>query len=390
MLSLITNANVYSPEPIGIRHILIGGRKILSITENIPHLDDSLDVKIIDIDGQTLIPGLIDAHTHTTGGGGEAGFSTRVPPVLLSQFTQFGVTTVVGLLGTDDVTRSTSSLVAQTYGLREQGLSAYCYTGGYHLPATTLTGSVLKDIVHIEPIIGAGEVAISDHRSSQPTLDEIIKLAGETHVAGMMTGKAGVLHLHLGDGERGLDLVNLALDTTEIPARVFNPTHINRRKALFTEACELTKRGCTVDITAFPAVSDSSTSDEYSAAEAVSIYLDKKFNTQFLTVSSDGGGCLPTFDEQGQMTHMDVGTSKNLLNTIQQLLHDGRPIEKILPFFTSNVSKLLRFKHKGHISKGADADLVILDKNNKISSVMALGTWHYFENKVICKDVFEN
>ena len=87
-------------------------------------------------------------------------------------------------------------------GLREEGLSAWCYTGGYHVPATTLTGSVRSDIVNLEPVIGVGEVAISDHRSSQPSVEEILRLASEAHVAGLMTGKAGIVHFHLGDGRR--------------------------------------------------------------------------------------------------------------------------------------------------------------------------------------------
>ena len=389
MLTLITNANVYSPEPIGLQHVLVGGGKILLISTHIPLLDDSLGVQVVDIEGAYLVPGFIDAHTHTTGGGGEAGFSTRVPAVKLSQFTQYGVSTVVGLLGTDDVTRSTASLVAQTYALREQGLNAYCYSGGYHLPPTTLTGSVLKDIVNIDPIIGAGEVAISDHRSSQPSLEEIIKLAGETHVAGMLTGKAGILHLHLGDGERGLSLIRDALSIAEIPARVYNPTHVNRRKALFAEACELTKQGCSIDITAFPPVADGIKSDEYSAAEALAIYFDGGFDPKKITVSSDGGGCLPSFDANGEMLHMDIGSSSSLLQTIRKLHQNGRPLEQILPAFTSNVAELLRFKSKGHVVKGADADLVVLDSNLNITSVMVLGNWHLFEKQITRKDVFE-
>ena len=101
-----------------------------------------------------------------------------------------------------------------------------------------LTGSVRSDLVLLEPLLGIGELAISDHRSSQPTLDEILRLAADAHVAGLMTGKAGILHLHLGDGPRGLELVRRALEQSEIPARVFNPTHVNRRKALFAEAVE--------------------------------------------------------------------------------------------------------------------------------------------------------
>ena len=226
-ITLLTNANVYAPEFLGQQNVLLAGGKIVYIGEKLPTLDDALEAEVIDLDGRSIVPGFIDSHTHITGGGGEAGFSTRVPPVPLSQFTRAGVTTVVGLLGTDDITRNTESMIAQVYALREEGLSAYCYTGGYHLPPTTLTGSVRSDIVFIEPIIGVGELAISDHRSSQPTLNELLKIASEAHVARLMTGKAGILHLHLGDGERGLSLVREALEQAEIPARTYNPTHIN-------------------------------------------------------------------------------------------------------------------------------------------------------------------
>ena len=175
--------------------------------------------RIVDAAGRRTIPGLIDGHVHVTGGGGEAGFRTRVPPVPLSRFTTAGITTVVGLLGTDDVARGPGELLATLYALREEGLNAYGYAGGYHVPPATLTGSVRGDLVFVEALIGIGEVAISDHRSSQPTLDELLRIASECHVAGVMTGKAGILHLHLGDGARGLDLVREALTHERIAAR---------------------------------------------------------------------------------------------------------------------------------------------------------------------------
>ena len=231
-LLLIRNADVYAPQALGLRHLLIGGGKILWMGDAMPALPQVLEVRDIDLDGRRLIPGLIDGHVHVSGGGGEAGFATRVPAPLLSRYTLAGVTTVVGLLGTDDVSRSTAELLAHMYALREQGMSAWGYCGGYHVPPTTLTGSVRGDIAFVEPLIGIGELAISDHRSSQPTLDELLRLASEAHVAGLMTGKAGIVHLHLGDGARGLELVRQALDASELPPRVFQPTHVNRRKAL--------------------------------------------------------------------------------------------------------------------------------------------------------------
>lgn len=381
---LIKNATLYSPKNLGLVHLVIAGGKVVYIGKKCPSLGDELAIQTIDADGQAVIPGFIDAHTHITGGGGEAGFSTRVPPVPLSQFTRAGVTTVVGLLGTDDLTRNTESIIAQVYALREEGLSAYCYTGGYHLPPTTLTGSVKSDIVFIEPIVGVGELAISDHRSSQPTLNELLKVASEAHVARLMTGKAGTLHLHLGDGERGLSLIREALNTAEIPARTYNPTHINRRKALFDEACELAKQGCWVDVTAFE------TGDVgYEPAEALMRYMGQDLPQEKLTISSDGGGCLPCFDSHGHMTKMDFASSSSMTEVFYQLLDEGVSMEACLPFFTSNVADLMNFKNKGRLTLGCDADLLILDPNMRIKHVMAQGLWHVFDTHIIKKGSFE-
>lgn len=383
-ITLLLNANVYTPEAIGLNHVLVAGGKIIHIGTEEPMLDDNLDVSTVDLEGQTLIPGFIDCHTHLTGGGGEAGFSTRVPPVPLSKFTSAGVTTAVGLLGTDDLTRNTESVIAQVYALREEGFSAYCYTGGYHLPPTTLTGSVKSDIVFIEPIVGVGELAISDHRSSQPTLNELLKVASEAHVARLMTGKAGILHLHLGDGDRGLSLVRDALSQAEIPARTYNPTHVNRRKALFHEACELTKQGCWIDVTAFE-----TDGIGYEPADALLRYMEQDLPQDKLTISSDGGGCLPSFDGCGHLTKMDFANSQAMTDVFYELLDNGQEMTKVLPFFTSNIATLMNFYHKGRISTHYDADLIVLNPKNRIQHVMANGCWHVFNQQLKRKGTFE-
>jgi beta-aspartyl-dipeptidase (metallo-type) len=376
---LLQNAELYAPQPAGRRHLLIGAGKVLWIGERLPRLDDSLAVEVHDLEGQRLIPGLIDAHAHITGGGGESGYSSRIPPVALHRFTRAGVTTVVGLLGTDDVTRNTASVLAGARGLCEEGLSAYCHTGGYHVPPVTLTGSVRGDIVHVDRIIGVGEIAISDHRSSQPTLDELLRIAGDAHVAGMMTGKAGIVHLHLGDGERGLELVRQALDKSEIPARVFNPTHVNRRRALFDEALAIAERGCNIDVTAYP-VRDGDKG--WSAEEAIARYLDTGLPAHRITVSSDGGGCLPVFDPDGALLHMEVGSPGILAVTLARLLERGLALERVLPAFTSNPARLLRLHDKGNIRIGADADLVVLSGDVTPRHVMARGRWHVLDGEL--------
>ncbi len=387
---LLRNADVFAPRPQGVCDLLLGGGKVLWIgrTGELGELPAPLraPLETRDLAGRRLIPGLIDGHVHITGGGGEAGFRTRVPPVPLTRFTTAGVTTVVGLLGTDDVARGTKDLVATVHALREEGLNAWAYTGGYHVPPTTLTGSVRSDLVFIEALLGVGEVAISDHRSSQPKFDELVRLAADAHVAGLMTGKAGVLHLHLGDGRRGLELVRRALDETELPARVFNPTHVNRRRALFDEAVALAHRGCTVDVTAFPVEEGE---DAYSAADAVRRYLDSGAPADRITVSSDAGGCLPCFDADGRVCSMDVGSAGELLKTLGELVATGLPLEQALPAFTSNPARLLRLAGKGEIVAGGDADLVALDAQGRAHTVIVRGEVHVREGAAVRRGTFE-
>ena len=265
-------------------------------------------------------------------------------------------------------------------------MSAYCWTGGYHYPLTTLLGSAKRDIVFLDPVIGIGEFAISDHRSSQPTFNEVVRLASEAHVAGLMTKKAGVMHFHLGDGDRKLELIERALKETEIPARTFNPTHVNRNKPLFASACELLKQGCYIDITAFP---EGMSASGWEAAQAVAIAIEQGLPTERITLSSDGGGCLPDFDRSGNLLSMDFGRAQTLIETIIAAEKLSVSLQQILPMLTSNVAQLLRLTNKGQIAKGFDADLIVLDQHLQISDVMALGVWHKRQGKVIIKGTFE-
>ena len=385
MLTLLKNADLYAPAPQGVVDLLVAGASVVRIGRGLD-VPASLEVDVADMDGRRVVPGLIDPHVHATGGGGEAGAATKVPAVPISQFTRGGVTTVIGVLGTDDVTRTTAELLARVRGLAEEGMTAFALTGGYHLPPATLTGSVRGDIVHIDRILGVGEVAISDHRSSQPTLDELLRLAAEAHVAGLMTGKAGIVHLHLGDGPRRLDLVRRALDGSEIPPRVFNPTHVNRKKALFEEALDLAERGCGIDVTAFP-VDD--TDDAWGADEAVERYLGAGYPPGRITVSSDAGGCLPAFDADGRVARMEVAAPHALADTLVALIVRGHPLERVLPAFTSNAADLWRLPCKGRLAPGADADLCVLDARGRPSEVMALGRWHVRDGAAVVTGTFE-
>lgn len=384
-LILLRSADVYAPEPLGITDVLLGGGQILAVGAGLPGHPLAVEV---DLAGARLVPGLVDLHTHLTGGGGEGGAETRVPAVSLTSFTLAGVTTAVGLLGTDCVTRSVAENLACARALSALGLTMYCYTGGYTVPPVTLTGSVRSDIVHVDRIIAVGEVAISDHRSSQPTYEEIIKLAADAHVAGLMTKKAGVLHLHLGDGRRGLELVRRALAEAEIPARVYHPTHCNRNAALWEEAMALAASGCVIDVTAFPK-DDPALPGAPSAGQAIHAWWTAGLPADRLTVSSDGGGCLPQFDPDGTMLGMGVGSSSTLLEAVFEATALGVPFGYALATVTSNPARHFRLHTKGRVAPGADGDLCVIDAVGAVLYLWAGGRAMVVDGRAVVRGPFE-
>ena len=233
MIIIIKNGEVYAPEYIGKMDVIIAGGKIEAIVKSVSIPQDFAKVRVIDAEGKLVFPGFIDAHVHITGGGGEGGFKTRTPEIQLSDIVAGGITTVVGCLGTDGVCRDMKGLLAKARALDEEGISTYIYSGSYEIPVNTITNSCRSDIMLIDKVIGIGEIAISDHRSSQPTFEEFVKVVAEARVGGLLSGKAGIVNVHLGSGERRLQyLVNMVKET-EIPIHQVIPTHINRSINLF-------------------------------------------------------------------------------------------------------------------------------------------------------------
>lgn len=376
MLKIIKNADIYSPEHLGIKDILIVDSKIGKISENISNPDSNfMDVKIINGSSKVVVPGFIDAHVHLIGGGGEGGFTTRTPEAMLSDITRYGVTTVVGCLGTDGTTRHMAGLLAKARALEEEGITTYIYTGSYEIPTRIITDNPRNDIILIDKVIGIGEIAISDHRSSQPVMSDILRLASEGRVGGMLSGKAGILHLHIGDGKRKLDYLFKIIDEGEIPPTQMVPTHINRNHELFYQSIEYAKRGGVVDLTSsiYPADKDC---PEVKASSAVSIMLENGVPDTNITMSSDGFGSSPVFDRGGKLVKLGIGSvSSNHTEFCDLVFKENIPISTALKPVTSNVADLLKLSHrKGRIKEGLDADLLILNKNDfSIDTLIARG-----------------
>jgi beta-aspartyl-dipeptidase (metallo-type) len=362
---LVKNAQVFGPEPMGIQDLLVVAGKIVLIGKG---LEKPPWVKeVLDAEGRPLVPGLIDLHVHLLGGGGEAGPASRLPEVTFEELVAAGITTCVGCLGTDDVTRHLEDLLAKARALSIQGLTAYIYTGSYRVPPVTLTGSVRRDLVLIPEVIGVGEIAISDHRSSQPTLEELLKIAADARVGGMLAGKRGLVHLHVGSAPQRLSLLWQAIETTPIPITQFHPTHVNRTPELLGEAARWVKAGGTADLTA------PSSTLTWELAEAIEALAEADPSWERFTLSSDGGGSMPKFDEAGNLVGYASGDVRALWASVQALAQKGFPLEKVLRLVTSNPARILGLPGKGRIALGYDADFLLLDENLRISATVARG-----------------
>lgn len=391
MIKLIKKAEVYAPSYMGKKDVLIIGDRIAAVEDSIELTENPvLEIEIIDGQGKLLTPGFIDSHVHILGGGGEGGFKTRTPEITLTDITRGGVTTVVGCLGTDGVSRNMMSLHAKARGLEEEGITTYIYSGSYRIPVSTITGEVMKDIMAIDKVIGVGEIAISDHRSSQPKVEELVKLAADARVGGILSGKAGIVNLHLGDGKRTIEYLRDIVENTEIPYTQFIPTHMNRNPYLFEEAVEYAKDGGYIDFTTStdPVFWDEG---EVKASKALKICLDRGVEDSHITFTSDGQGSLPVFNEKKECIGVGIGRVTSLFDQVKDAVkEDGVPLEKALKVITSNPAELLKLRNKGRILKGYDADLVLLDKDTlEIDTVIAKGRLMLEGRRVLVYGTFE-
>lgn len=371
MLTLFKNANTYSPLFEGEKDILTGGKRILAIADHIePPL--GVEVKIIDCKGLNLVPGLIDSHVHITGGGGEGGPATRMPELEISMMIDGGVTTVIGCLGTDGITRTVDSVLMKVKSIRAKGMSAWMYTGAYQVPPPTITGDVARDIALIEEVIGVGEVAVSDHRSSVPTTSELTRIVAHARVAGMIGGKAGIVNMHMGDARDPFRPIHDVVANSEMGYRQFIPTHCNRNDYIFEDAKEYGKKGF-VDITtsSYPYYKD----EEIKPSKALKQLLDSGVPIKHITFTSDACGSLPGFDpETGKLIKIEMGLPDSVLREIKEsVTEEGIPLETALQVATSNPADILRLQGKGYIKEDYDADILILDNSFNIIHLMANG-----------------
>ncbi|MCX7953905.1 MAG: beta-aspartyl-peptidase [Bacteroidales bacterium] len=385
---LIKGAEVYAPKYIGKKDIFIVDKKIVKVAENI-NAPSIFNCTVIDADGLTAIPGFIDSHVHIAGAGGEGGPATRTPELPLSKYIEAGVTTVIGCLGTDGMTRNVESVLMRAKALRNEGISAWIYTGAYQVPTPTITGDVGKDIALIDEIIGVGEIALSDHRSSWPSPYELLRLTEHARVGGMLGGKAGIVNIHLGDQYNPFQPLYEVIELSKNMLKLtqFLPTHCNRNDYTFDSAIEYLKKGGYIDITtsSYPYFPEY----EVKPSKCLKILIDNNIGIDNVTFSSDAGGSLPGFDDKGNLIKLEMGLPfANFKEIIDAVKEEKIPLEEALKVVTVNPARILKLHNKGKIEESYDADIILID-NFSIHSVIANGVFLMKERRLVKKGNYE-
>ena len=383
---LIKNADVYAPHPLGIVDILIINDKIAKIGQQLA-APQGLDCQILDAQKRKVVPGYVDQHVHIIGGGGESGPYSRTPEINLSELTKVGITTVVGVLGTDGTSRHNESLLAKARGLTHEGITAYMLTGSYEIPLHNMTGDVRRDIILINECLGIGEVALSDHRSSQPTREELEKVLTQARLGGMLSGKAGVVQFHMGVGKRGMDVLLAIVRETEIPARHFIPTHVNRAFHLFEQAKEFARLGGYVDITSgireqdgFPAC--------VKPSDAIKFFIRRRADGQ----SHHELGCQRLHERNAsrrQPKQLAVSPD-SFQEEVKDALLAGVPTEVVAKVVSSNPAQANGlYPQKGCLQTDSDADLIIYSNSYDVDTVIAKGQIMVAAGEALVKGTFE-
>ncbi len=388
---VIRNVRVYAPNSLGYKDIFIFGGKIIKIEDHISCnvlKETGLVFRIIEGNQLLAVPGLIDQHVHFNGAGGEGGPLYRTPPTPLSLLVKAGITTAVGLLGTDGVVRSLRELLMKARALEMEGITTKIFTGAYQIPSPVLTSDITSDIMLIDKVIGL-KIAFSDHRSSHVSRQTLQETVSQARVGGILSGKSGVVMIHIGEGTHRLRPFLDIVETTDIPIHQFAPTHLNRSQEVLQEAVSWGREGGYVDISA-------GVSSRYgfisavNPSQAVALLLKQGVAENLITMSSDGNGVMTVHNPDTGTLQPLIAPVKALFEEFTQMIREGIAIETAVRIVSTNVADHLCLLEKGRIVEGGDADLLLLSEDElSLHTVIARGEIMFEKGQVVKRGLFE-
>lgn len=367
MITVIRNVHVFSPEDMGLQDVLIVGKQIHDVGGDYAPWSKLPGAVEMDGRGRLLVPGFIDSHVHILGGGGAAGFGSRGPETSFSETVLAGTTSLVGVVGVDQEGRDLKTLYAKTKSMEFKGITAKMFTCGFDTDVT-ITGSIKSDIFLIDNVIGA-KCCVSDRRGAQTTYDDLKKAMATAMVGGLLTRKAGVLHIHMGDSPSGLTPVIEAQEETGVLIKFVVPTHINRNELLMEQGLTWAKKGGVLDLT--PCIYPPDFKRATKTAKAVVELTKAGVPIEQITISTDANGVhtIHGFERMAR-NPMDL-MYKEFLDMIHG---EGISMTDSLKCVSTNVARVLRLEQKGRVAAGADADLLLLEPDSlEIKMVMAMG-----------------
>ncbi len=384
-LVIIRNALLFDPEEVGIRDILVAGERVVAIEEKLD--TGGLDVVDVDAAGRRVVPGLVDAHVHVIGGGGNEGYASRIPELWVGELVEAGITTVVAPPGLDMIAKNLEGLLAKTYALESEGVSAYMMVGGFQRPFRTVTGSLMTDIFAIDKVIGV-KVALGEVKSTTFTDQELADLAAQLHYLAGATGKACLLHAHLGQATEPAAEFLHAMRTSGRPAHAFQATHCNYTGDTMEAALQVAAAGGSVDFN--PILSpDFGHPNAVPAAEAIVRTLAAGVDPALVTMTTDGNASVPILLEDGTRDSYEKSLDWMWQTAVELVTRHGLPLPQALSFVTSNPARVLGLPAKGRVRVGGDADLLVLDDDYRIVDVIARGKRMVAGGEVLVRSMYE-
>jgi beta-aspartyl-dipeptidase (metallo-type) len=369
--TLIRGARVFDPGDRGIVDLLILSGRIAVVGTHLSVPRGIGEGEVLEASGRIVVPGLIDGHIHVMGASGLGGPATRTTDLQIDHIVTAGVTTVVSPLGADSLSRSIPALLARAAALEAEGISAYCYTGGWKVPVPTLTGDPQADVAFVDRIVGV-KVSISETLAPACSTDDLCRLAQAAYVGGRLAGKAAVLHAHIGDQPEGLAPLQEVQRRTGVPSDRLVATHANRNPHLWQQALEYARTGGSIDLTAMQRP-ETGHARAIRPAKAILEALAAGVPAIRITLSSDSGAAYPRLDAAGHETGWYMAGPGCLLHTMRELVEDGLTWGQAVAFATRHVADLLGLRHKGRLAEGCHADLVFLTDSGQVDRVYGHG-----------------